>query len=61
MSLESANYHLPSTNPSERCRDCQEAFKPVGYGNTIGCRLHNVQFVRYSHRCDAWHKRGTLL
>lgn len=61
--LEMAHYRLPALHdyPKERCRDCQEQRRASVYGNSIGCNLHQVPFVRHSHRCDAWHKRGTLL
>jgi hypothetical protein len=58
-----ANYHSPKafTLNDQRCRNCQEAYKPGNIGNSIGCRLHQVMFVRHSHRCDFWHAKGTLL
>jgi hypothetical protein len=61
-SMERSNYKIPPLfqRHGERCRSCAEAYKPPGYGNSIGCRLHQVSFVRHSHRCDAWHLSGTL-
>lgn len=58
-----ANYHIPKvfTLNDQRCRNCQEAYKSSKIGNSIGCRLHRVAFVRHSHRCDNWHAMGTLL
>jgi len=61
--LQEANYHLPQIGDqqAERCRNCQEKFKANRIGQSIGCRLHGVGFVRHSHRCDRWHAQGTLL
>lgn len=55
------NYHLPKIgdHPQERCRDCAEKQRAPGYGNSIQCKLHSC-FVRHSHRCDQWHKPGSL-
>ncbi len=63
LTQAAANYRLPplGTKDRERCRDCAESRKTEGYGNTIGCRWHQVNFVRHSHRCDNWHAKGTLL
>lgn len=60
--LEAANYRLPGMfeHTKECCRDCAERRKSPGYGNRIGCALHDVNFVRHSHRCDNFHKKGTL-
>lgn len=62
-SLLRANYGYPGvrTAQNHRCRNCHERFKSVQYGEQIGCRLHGINFVRHSHRCDNWHATGTLL
>ena len=56
-----SNYHLPKIgeHQRERCRDCAEKQRAPGYGNGAQCKLHGV-FVRHSHRCDHWHKPGSL-
>lgn len=60
--LAANNYRFPPFGESvdERCRDCAEKMRshnPIG--NAIECKAHLVE-VRHSHRCEQWHRPGTL-
>jgi hypothetical protein len=55
------NYRLPAfrEHSKERCRDCAEKQRAGGIGNAIKCKIL-AREVRHSHRCDLWHKPGSL-